>query len=99
MSDAVNRIESLSGQGPFYPDNFSVWAEGHSINSLRGFRSPGIYRTQADLDKYPTTISTNAIIGDIIYEVLNDDNALTSALYPEGDNDYLVNEEHSHVLA
>src|SRR5690625_172950 len=99
MSDAVNRIESLSGQGPFYPDNFSVWAEGHSINSLRGFRSPGIYRTQADLDKYPTTISPNATIGDIIYEDLNSDNALTAALYPEGDQYIMANEDPRYEFA
>jgi len=99
LSDAVNKIESLSGQGPFYPDNFSVWAVGHSINSLRGFRSPGIYRTQEDLDRYPTTISPNATIGDIIYEDLNADSALTAALYPEGDQYIMANEDPRYEFA
>lgn len=99
MSDAVNKIESLSGQGPFYPDNFSVWAEGYSINSLRGFRSPGIYRNEADLERYPVTISPNATIGDIIYEDLNDDGALIAALYPEGDQYIMANEDPRYEFA
>ncbi len=98
LSDAVNKIESLSGQGPFYPDKFTVWAVGHSINSLRGFRSPGIYRTQEDLDNYPAKISPNADIGDIIYEDLTGDGALTAALYPEGDHYIMANEDPRYEI-
>ncbi|MCC5904613.1 MAG: TonB-dependent receptor [Balneolaceae bacterium] len=93
LSDAVNKIESLSGEGPFYPDKFTVWTEGESINSLRGYRSPGIYRTQEDLDRYPAKISPNATIGDIIYEDLTGDGALTAALYPAGDHVIIGNED------
>jgi len=95
LSDAVNTIESLRGEGPFYPDNFTVWAEGHSINSLRGFASPGIYRPEPgyDFDDYPVRISDNVDYGDIIYEDLNDDGTHTSALYPEGDQIIVGNED------
>ncbi len=93
LSDVVNTIESLSGQGPFYPDKFTVWAEGESINSLRGYRSPGLYRTQEDLDNYPTRMSPNAGIGDVIYRDLNGDGNLTAALYPEGDQEIVANED------
>ncbi|MCC5904639.1 MAG: TonB-dependent receptor [Balneolaceae bacterium] len=93
FSDVVNTIESLSGQGPFYPDKFTVWAEGYSINSLRGYRSPGIYRTQEDLDNYPTRRSPNAGIGDVIYRDLTGDGNLTAALYPEGDQEVVANED------
>ena len=50
FSDVVNKIEDLKGTGPFFPDKFTVWTEGESINSLRGLKSPGIYKTQEDLD-------------------------------------------------
>lgn len=93
LSDVVNKIESLRGQGPFYPDKFTVWAEGHSINSLRGFRSPGIYRTAEDFDRYPTVISDNVDIGDIIYEDLTGDGSLSAALFPEGDHYIMANED------
>lgn len=93
FSDAVNKIESLSGEGPFYPDKFTVWAEGHPISALRGFRSPGLYRTEEDLEEYRAKISQNADIGDIIYEDLTGDDALTAALYPEGDQYVMADEE------
>jgi TonB-linked SusC/RagA family outer membrane protein len=93
FSDVVNKIESLSGEGPFYPSGQIVWAEGHSINSLRGFTSPGLYRTQEDLDRYPTRINPNAGIGDIIYEDLTGNGSLAGALYPEGDQIIMGNED------
>jgi len=93
LSDVVNTIESLSGQGPFYPDKFTVWTEGESINALRGYRSPGIYRTQDDLDNYPTRMSPNANIGDVIYQDLTGDGILTAALFPEGDQEVVANED------
>lgn len=93
FSDAVNTIESLSGGGPFYPDNFTVWAEGHPINALRGYRSPGLYRTEEDLENYPVKVSPSADIGDIMYEDLNGDGALTASLYPDGDQYVVANED------
>lgn len=93
VSDVVNTIEDLNDQGPYYPDGFTVWAEGHSINSLRGYASPGIYRTEEDLQNYPTTYSQEVGIGDVIYEDLDGDGALSTALYPDGDHIIIANED------
>lgn len=93
LSDVVNTIENLSGQGPFYPDGFTVWTEGESINSLRGYASPGIYRTQEDLETHSATYSPNVTIGDLIYEDLNGDGVLSTAMYPEGDHKVIANED------
>jgi hypothetical protein len=93
MSDVVNTIESLSGEGPFFPDKFTVWAEGYSINSLRGLRSPGIYRTQEDLNNYPATVNPNVGIGDIIYEDLNGDGQISQSFGENGDQYIMGNED------
>ena len=93
FSNVVNKIEDLKGAGPFFPNKFIVWTEGESINSLRGLKSPGIYRSQEDLDDYPATINPNAGIGDIIYEDLNGDGEITQSLYPAGDQYVMANED------
>ncbi|WP_092170214.1 SusC/RagA family TonB-linked outer membrane protein [Cyclobacterium xiamenense] len=93
FSDVVNRIEDLKGTGPFFPDKFTVWTEGESINSLRGLQSPGIYRTQEDLDNYPATIFPSVTIGDIIYEDLNGDGVISQSLFPAGDQYIMGNED------
>jgi TonB-linked SusC/RagA family outer membrane protein len=92
FSDVINKIEDLKGAGPFFPDNFSVWTEGESINSLRGLRSPGLYLSQQDLDNYPAVINPNVGIGDIIYEDMNGDGVISQSLYPAGDQ-YIVGSE------
>jgi len=93
FSDVVNRIEDLRGTGPFFPDKFTVWTEGESINSLRGLKSPGIYRSQEDLDNYPATIFPSVTIGDIIYEDLNGDGVISQSPYPVGDQYIMGNED------
>jgi hypothetical protein len=93
FSDVVNKIEDLKGAGPFFPDKFTVWTEGESINSLRGLKSPGLYRSQADLDNYPATVNPNVGIGDIIYEDLNGDGEISQSLYPAGDQYIMGNED------
>ncbi len=93
FSDVVNKIEDLRGAGPFFPDKFTVWTEGESINSLRGLKSPGIYRSQEDLDNYPATINPNVGIGDIIYEDLNGDGEISQSLFPAGDQYVMGNED------
>lgn len=93
LSDVINTIEDLNDQGPFYPDIFTVWTEGESINSLRGYASPGIYRNEEDLEEYPTTYSPEVTIGDVIYEDLDGDGALSTAMYPDGDHIIIANED------
>lgn len=93
LSDVTNTIEDLRGQGPFYPDGFSVWTEGESLSALRGYRSPGLYRTQEDLDAYPTKFSPDVDIGDWIFEDLTGDGSLSTAMYPDGDHVVLADED------
>lgn len=93
FSDVINTIEDLKGTGPYFPDKFTVWEEGYSMNSLRGLESPGIYRSQSDFDKYPATIVPNVKIGDIIYLDKNGDGVITQSLYPTGDQIVMGNED------
>lgn len=93
FSDVVNTIEDLAGTGPYFPDKFTVWQEGYSMNSLRGLKSPGLYRTEEDLEKYPVFFNPSVGIGDIIYEDLNGDGVITQSLYPDGDQYIMANED------
>ncbi|MEZ4968747.1 MAG: TonB-dependent receptor [Flavobacteriaceae bacterium] len=93
FSDVINKIEDLKGAGPYFPDNFSVWQEGYSINSLRGLDSPGLYRTQADLDQYPARLNSLAGIGNIIYKDVNNDGVISQSLAPGGDQIIIGNED------
>lgn len=95
FSDVRNKIEDLAGTGPYFPDKFTVWQEGYSMTSLRGLKSPGIYKSQADFDKYPATIVPQVGIGDIIYEDLNGDGVITQSIYPDGDQ-YIMADEDPH---
>lgn len=93
FSDVINKIEDLRGAGPYFPDNFSVWQEGYSINTLRGLDSPGLYRTQADLDMYPARLSSSAGIGNLIYKDVNNDGVISQSLAPGGDQIIIGNED------
>src|SRR5690606_34987313 len=93
FSDVINKIEDLKGAGPYFPDTFSVWQEGYSINSLRGLDSPGLYRSQADLDQYPVRLSSLAGIGNIIYRDVNNDGVISQSLAPGGDQIIIGNED------
>lgn len=93
FSDVINKIEDLKGTGPYFPDKFTVWEEGYSMNSLRGLESPGIYRSQSDLQAYPATLVPQAGIGDIIYKDLNGDGVISQSLFPNGDQYIMANED------
>lgn len=93
FSDVINKIEDLKGAGPFFPDVFSIWTEGESMNSLRGLTSPGLYLSQEDLDQYPATLNPSVGIGDIIYEDVNGDGVISQSIYPGGDQIIIGNED------
>ncbi|MDF9799417.1 TonB-linked SusC/RagA family outer membrane protein [Catalinimonas alkaloidigena] len=93
LSDVQNKIEDLKGAGPFFPDNFSIWTEGESMNTLRGLTSPGLYLSQDDLDQYPATLNPSVGIGDIIYEDVNGDGVISQSIYPGGDQVIIANED------
>ncbi len=78
ISDVINKITDLKGTGPYYRDNFITWREGYSINTLYGYKTLGLYRTQDDLNNYPK-INDQASLGDIIYADTNNDGIITPA--------------------
>jgi TonB-linked SusC/RagA family outer membrane protein len=77
ISDVINKITDLKGTGPYYQDKFNIWQEGYSINTLYGYKTLGLYRSQSDLDKYPKA-NEQATLGDIIYADINKDGLITS---------------------
>ena len=95
FSDVTNKIEDLKGTGPYFPDKFTVWEEGYSMTSLRGLKSPGLYKSEADFAKYPATLVPQVAIGDIIYEDLNGDGVISQSLFPAGDQ-YIMADEDPH---
>lgn len=92
FSDVKNKIEDLKGTGPYFPDKFSVWEEGYSMYALRGLKSPGLYLSEEDFQKYPAKLVPQVKIGDIIYEDLNNDGVITQTLYPAGDQVVIADE-------
>ncbi len=78
ISDVINKITDLKGTGPYYQNKFNIWQEGYSTNTLYGYKSLGLYRTQKDLDTYPK-LNQQATFGDIIYADVNKDGIINSA--------------------
>lgn len=52
--------------------------EGHTVGARLLYDYIGIYRTQADLDTYPTFANTTPQLGDPIFRDLNGDNVIDS---------------------
>ena len=63
LSDVRNEVVSLNGK-PVYGLN-SIF-EGEELNAYYGYESLGLYRSQADLDKYPSLSAVT--VGDIIFK-------------------------------
>ena len=77
ISDVINKITDLKGTGPYYRDKFNIWQEGQSINTLYGYKTLGLYRTQEDLVKYPK-VTNEVTLGDIIYSDVNKDGVINA---------------------
>lgn len=50
--------------------------EGHMVDARQLYEYIGVYRTQEDLDTYPTFASTTPRLGDPIFKDLNGDNVI-----------------------
>jgi TonB-linked SusC/RagA family outer membrane protein len=50
--------------------------EGHVVDARQLYDYVGVYRTQQDLDTYPTFANTTAQLGDPIFRDLNDDGVI-----------------------
>jgi len=71
-----NKVVSLAGTGPYISgaDNLPryITGEGYSINALWGYKTDGLFQTQAEVNAYPT-LSPNSKPGDVKYLDLNKD--------------------------
>lgn len=76
LSDVKNKVISLNGK-PQYGRN--VVFEGEEFDAFYGYEAIGIYRTQADLDKYPR-MNPNVGLGDLIYKNQDDIDAIDALL-------------------
>lgn len=77
ISAVQNKIVDYGGLGETISGS-TINREGEPINSYYGLKALGIYRTQADLDKYNWTVNKlQSGLGDIIYEDLNGDGNIT----------------------
>lgn len=69
ISHFSNEVVSLDGQASIINDN-SIIAEGYPVNSIYGYRTNGLIRTQSELDNNPHFNNTT-MIGDILYKDIN----------------------------
>lgn len=76
LSDVKNKVLNLNGK-PQYGRN--VVFEGEEFDAFYGYEAIGIYRTQADLDKYPR-MNPNVGLGDLIYKNQDDIDAIDPLL-------------------
>ncbi len=71
-----NKVVDLKGTGPYIigSDNYPryIIATGFPINALWGYRTDGLFRSQQEVDNYPT-YSPNSTPGDVKYVDLNED--------------------------
>ena len=77
LSINTNNVVSLAGTGPYITntgDNYPryITAEGYPIKALWGYKTAGLFQTQADVDASPT-FSPNSKPGDVKYIDLNND--------------------------
>ncbi|HET9279888.1 MAG TPA: SusC/RagA family TonB-linked outer membrane protein, partial [Flavitalea sp.] len=71
-----NKVTNLHGTGPYITgsDNYPryIIAQGLPINTLWGYKTDGLFQTQADVNNYPT-YAPNSKPGDVKYLDLNGD--------------------------
>ena len=83
VTDLGNGVEYLSGGNYFQASTYPITrtAIGQPINSFYGFHMLGIFQNQADIDSHVNSagdlIQPNAKPGDIIWDDLTDDGAIT----------------------
>jgi len=79
-----NGVTYLSGGEGFQSSSYPITrtAVGQAYNSFFGFKTAGIFQTQAEVDSYTGSqgkIQPNASAGDFRYEDLNGDGVITEA--------------------
>jgi len=71
-----NKVLDLKGTGPYITgsdtDPRYIVALGMPVNTLWGYKTDGLFQTQAEVDRYPT-YAANSKAGDVKYVDLNND--------------------------
>lgn len=75
MTFAKNFIV-FNDEGDIYPEAYQK-NEGRPVGSLLLYEAIGIYRSEADLEKFPS-LNGNGVIGDAIYRDVNGDGVVNS---------------------
>ncbi len=81
ISDVNNKITSLAGTGPYIYNDYwvtTIQEEGLPINSYIGYKADGFFKTQAEVDAYPT-LFPGTKPGDLKYVDINKDGKLDAA--------------------
>jgi TonB-linked SusC/RagA family outer membrane protein len=73
----TNKVLDLKGTGPYITgsdiDPRYIIAQGLPINALWGYKTGGLFQTQAEIDAYKATYAANTKPGDVKYLDLNQD--------------------------
>jgi TonB-linked SusC/RagA family outer membrane protein len=77
-----NKVIDLKGGGPFINSSYDldpryIVKEGLPFNSHWGYKTDGLFQTQAEIDNYPT-IAPNTKPGDVKYVDLNKDGRINA---------------------
>ncbi len=76
-----NKVVSLAGTGPYISgaENLPryITGEGYPINALWGYKTAGLFQTQAEVDAYPT-LYPKSKPGDVKYVDLNNDGIINA---------------------
>ncbi|MEO6001239.1 MAG: TonB-dependent receptor [Chitinophagaceae bacterium] len=81
VSNVSNKITSLAGTGPYIQNNYwvtTIQQVGIPINSYMGYKTDGFFKTQQEVDAYPT-LFPGTKPGDLKYVDINKDGILNSS--------------------
>jgi TonB-linked SusC/RagA family outer membrane protein len=81
ISNVRNRITNLAGTGPYINTDYyvaTIQKEGLPINSFIGYKSLGLFKTQEEVDSYPT-LYPGTKVGDLKYEDVNKDGIVNAS--------------------
>jgi len=81
ISNVRNRITNLAGTGPYINTDYyvaTIQKEGLPINSFIGYKSLGLFKTQEEVDSYPT-LYPGTKVGDLKYEDVNRDGIVNAS--------------------
>lgn len=82
ISDNQNKLVKYDGRNSIGTGGMIQLLEGYGLNSVWGFKTDGFFQSQAEADKYKTTVQypffANPAAGDIKYLDLNGDGVISA---------------------